>query len=273
MLFRKFKDLFKNSLSPDQSVKALQQDNVKQKKQIDGLLKDKASNLKFELKNKVELINDINFLAAEINLDQSTIKDLAFQLGSEFDNLFFISGSNIDNKPMLTVYISKNIVSDKLNAGIIVRELGKLIQGGGGGQPFYATAGGKNPKGIKDALLKARDYVLVYESEDDIKNIEIDRQIFDKINLDPGGVVVTSKGSDCDFVSRFFTPQASILEDPVTGSAHCSLIPYWSERLNKKVMHAKQLSNRGGTLFCINHLERVLISGKAKTYSIGSIWI
>ena len=123
------------------------------------MLKDKASYLKYELKNKVELINDINFLAAEINLDQSTIKDLAFQLGVEFDNLFFISGSNIDNKPMLTVYISKNIVSDKLNAGIIVRELGKLIQGGGGGQPFYATAGGKNPKGIKDALLKARDYV------------------------------------------------------------------------------------------------------------------
>jgi alanyl-tRNA synthetase len=157
--FYEIKDLFKSSLSPVESVKALQQENAKQKKQIDSLLKDKASNLKYELKNKVELINDINFLAAEINLDQSTIKDLAFQLGGEFDNLFFISGSNIDNKPMLTVYISKNIVSDKLNAGIIVRELGKLIHGGGGGQPFYATAGGKNPKGIKDALLKARDYL------------------------------------------------------------------------------------------------------------------
>ena len=157
--FYEIKDLFKSSLSPVESVKALQQENAKQKKQIDNLLKDKASYLKYELKNKVELINDINFLAAEINLDQSTIKDLAFQLGSEFDNLFFISGSNIDNKPMLTVYISKSIVSDKLNAGIIVRELGKLIQGGGGGQPFYATAGGKNPKGIKDALLKARDYL------------------------------------------------------------------------------------------------------------------
>ena len=60
---------------------------------------------------------------------------------------------------MLTIYISKNMVSDKLDAGKIVRELGKLIQGGGGGQPFYATAGGKNPKGIKDALLKARDYI------------------------------------------------------------------------------------------------------------------
>ena len=134
-------------------------ENAKQKKQIESLLKDKASNLKNELKNKVALINEINFLAAEIDLDQSTIKDLAFQLGDEFDNLFFISGSNIDNKPMLTIYISKNIVSDMLDAGKIVRELGKLIQGGGGGQPFYATAGGKNPKGIKDALLKARDYI------------------------------------------------------------------------------------------------------------------
>ena len=157
--FYEIKELFKSSLSPVESVKTLLKENAKQKKQIESLLKDKASNLKNELKNKVALINEINFLAAEIDLDQSTIKDLAFQLGDEFDNLFFISGSNIDNKPMLTIYISKNIVSDMLDAGKIVRELGKLIQGGGGGQPFYATAGGKNPKGIKDALLKARDYI------------------------------------------------------------------------------------------------------------------
>ena len=157
--FYEVKDLFKSSLSPVESVKTLQKENVKQKKQIESLLRDKASNLKDELKNKVELINNIHFLSAEIDLDQSAIKDLAFQLGGDIDNLFFISGSNIDNKPMLTVYISKNLVNEELNAGKIVRELGKLIQGGGGGQPFYATAGGKNPKGLKDALLKARDYI------------------------------------------------------------------------------------------------------------------
>lgn len=135
------------------------------------------------------------------------------------------------------------------------------------------------PQLIKNALniqpkqvLKARDYVLVYENETDIRNIKIDRQTFDQINLDPGGVIVTAMGDACDFVSRFFTPQASILEDPVTGSAHCSLTPYWSRELNKKEMHAKQISERGGQLICIDKGDRVWIRGKAKTYSKGSLW-
>ncbi|QEC77372.1 PhzF family phenazine biosynthesis protein [Mucilaginibacter ginsenosidivorax] len=120
-------------------------------------------------------------------------------------------------------------------------------------------------------VLKARDYVLVYESEADVRNITLNRQLFDQVNLDPGGVVVTAKGDHCDFVSRFFTPQALILEDPVTGSAHCSLIPFWAERLNKKEMQAQQLSARLGKLFCIDQGDRVLISGTARTYSIGEI--
>lgn len=135
------------------------------------------------------------------------------------------------------------------------------------------------PQTIKDALniqpkqvLKSRDYVLVYDSEEDIKNIQIDRQIFDQLNLDPGGVIVTAKGNDCDFVSRFFTPQASILEDPVTGSAHCSLAPYWAMILTKKEMNARQISERGGELHCVVRGDRVLISGRARTYSVGSFW-
>ena len=135
------------------------------------------------------------------------------------------------------------------------------------------------PAIIKNALniqpkevLKARDFVLIYETEEEIKDIVIDRQIFDQINLDPGGVIVTAPGTTCDFVSRYFTPQCSILEDPVTGSAHCSLIPFWCERLHKTKMTAMQLSARQGKLFCINKGERVLISGKAKTYFIGSLW-
>ncbi|MFP3598652.1 PhzF family phenazine biosynthesis protein [Chryseobacterium sp. SIMBA_029] len=121
-------------------------------------------------------------------------------------------------------------------------------------------------------VLKSRDYVLVYDSETDIKNITIDRQLFDQINLDPGGVIVTAIGDHCDFVSRFFTPQASILEDPVTGSAHCSLIPFWAERLHKKELHALQVSDRIGTLFCEDKGDRVIISGRAKTYSTGTFW-
>ena len=121
-------------------------------------------------------------------------------------------------------------------------------------------------------VLKARDYVLVYGYEQDIKNIQIDRSYFDQLELGTGGVIVTAKGLDCDFVSRFFTPGASVFEDPVTGSAHCSLTPYWSERLNKQEMQARQLSERGGNLFCQNLGERVEVSGKARTYSIGKLW-
>lgn len=119
------------------------------------------------------------------------------------------------------------------------------------------------------AVLKARDYVLIYECEEDIRDIRVNRQILDQINLDPGGIIVTAPGNNCHFVSRFFTPQASILEDPVTGSAHCSLIPYWAERLDKTNMLAFQLSDRIGKLICRDKGERVHISGKARTYSKG----
>lgn len=121
-------------------------------------------------------------------------------------------------------------------------------------------------------VLQARDYVLVYEKEEDVRNIEIDPVIFNQINLDPGGVVVTAPGENCDFVSRFFTPQCSIMEDPVTGSAHCSLIPYWEEQLGKKEMIARQISERGGKLYCTDLGSRVLIGGQARTYSIGNLW-
>jgi len=136
------------------------------------------------------------------------------------------------------------------------------------------------PEIIKNALniqpkevYKSRDYLLVYDTEQDIKNIKINRQIFDQINLDPGGVIITAKGDNSDFVSRFFTPQASILEDPVTGSAHCSLIPFWSQRLGKKELNAIQISDRVGLLKCENKNDRVIIGGKAKTYAIGNLWI
>jgi PhzF family phenazine biosynthesis protein len=119
--------------------------------------------------------------------------------------------------------------------------------------------------------LKARDYVLVFNSEEDILNIRLNRQALDQINLDPGGIIITAKGKEVDFVSRFFTTQSTLFEDPVTGSAHCSLIPYWSGQLGKKEMTALQLSDRVGKLKCVNAGDRVLISGQAKTYLIGTI--
>ncbi len=122
-------------------------------------------------------------------------------------------------------------------------------------------------------VFKARDYMLVYESRTQIENLEINRSIFDEININPGGVIVTAPGDDCDFVSRFFTPQATILEDPVTGSAHCTLAPYWSKRLGKQELSARQLSARGGELLCTMLQERVIIKGKAVTYSKSQLFI
>ena len=134
------------------------------------------------------------------------------------------------------------------------------------------------PDEIKNALniqpkkvLKARDYLLVYENQKEIEDIVIKREVFDQINLNPGGVIVTAKGDHCDFVSRFFTPQATILEDPVTGSAHCTLTPYWSNKFLKKRMNAQQISERKGELICELKKDRVEISGKAITYFEGYI--
>lgn len=122
-------------------------------------------------------------------------------------------------------------------------------------------------------ILKSRDYVLVFEDEDVIRHLKPNQSILNQVNLDPGGVIATAKGEEVDFVSRFFTPQASIFEDPVTGSAYCSLIPYWSEKLSKDSMVALQPSSRGGKIFCKNVDERVLISGKAVTYLEGHVTV
>lgn len=120
-------------------------------------------------------------------------------------------------------------------------------------------------------VFKARDYVLLYDNEEQIYHINPDKSIMDQVNIDPGGVIVTAAGTKVDFVSRFFTPQASIFEDPVTGSAHCSLVPFWSQRLKKKSLHAWQISARKGELFCTDEGDRVLIGGHAVTFSHGVI--
>jgi predicted PhzF superfamily epimerase YddE/YHI9 len=122
-------------------------------------------------------------------------------------------------------------------------------------------------------VLKARDYILVYHDEEIVRNLQPDKAILDQINLDPGGIIITAKGKEVDFVSRFFTPQASIFEDPVTGSAHCSLIPFWSAQLDKKEMVALQVSARTGKLYCVDAGDRVLIGGHCKTYLEGNIFV
>ncbi|MCJ7833720.1 MAG: PhzF family phenazine biosynthesis protein [Deltaproteobacteria bacterium] len=119
--------------------------------------------------------------------------------------------------------------------------------------------------------FRARDLLVVYEEEEQIRGLQPD---FEKVAaLDCFAVIVTAPGKNSDFVSRFFAPKVGVPEDPVTGSAHCTLIPYWSERLGKKELHALQLSERGGELFCIDQGDRVSIGGKAAAYLSGTIRI
>lgn len=120
-------------------------------------------------------------------------------------------------------------------------------------------------------IMKSRDYFLIYESEDDIRNLKVDPSLLSAPHFNKGGIICTAKGDSVDFVSRFFLPGASVFEDPVTGSAHCSLIPYWAARLKKKEMIAQQLSQRKGELYCQDEGARVFISGQAVTYLKGEI--
>ncbi|AUC75431.1 alanine--tRNA ligase [Olleya sp. Bg11-27] len=158
--FFEMKDMLNNAQEPIKALQNLQEENTSLKKQIEQLLKDKAKNIKGELKNEIVEVNGVNFLAKQLDLDPSGIKDLCFELGNQFDNLYLIFGAELDGKAILSCYVSKSLVETKgLNAGTIVRELGKYIHGGGGGQPFFATAGGKNAAGIKDALEAAKSYI------------------------------------------------------------------------------------------------------------------
>ena len=154
------RELLNNAKEPVKALQNLQDENASLKKQIDGLLKDKAKNIKGELKSELEDINGVQFLAKRLDLDAGGLKDVAFELGSQFDNLFLLFAAEQNGKALLTCYISKELVASKaLNAGKVVRELGKHIQGGGGGQPFFATAGGKNPSGIDEALAAAKKFI------------------------------------------------------------------------------------------------------------------
>ncbi|WP_292950062.1 alanine--tRNA ligase [Olleya sp. UBA1516] len=158
--FFEMKDMLNNAQEPVKALQNLQEENSSLKKQIEQLLKDKAKNIKGELKNEITEINGVNFLAKQLDLDPSGIKDLCFELGSQFDNLYLLFGAENDGKAILSCYVSKSLVDAKgLNAGTIVRELGKHIHGGGGGQPFFATAGGKHPDGIDNALEAAKGYI------------------------------------------------------------------------------------------------------------------
>ena len=120
-------------------------------------------------------------------------------------------------------------------------------------------------------VLAADDWLVVLDSEETIRTLQPDMALLKQ--LERRGVIVTARGNECDFVSRFFAPNYGIDEDPVTGSAHTILTPYWAERLGSNRLHARQLSTRGGELYCELKGERVFIGGKVVPYLRGTITI
>ena len=119
--------------------------------------------------------------------------------------------------------------------------------------------------------LKAQDYIAVYGDEEEVRSIVPNQTLLNQLDL--RGVTITAPGGNTDFVSRFFAPKFGIPEDPVTGSAHCELAPYWADRLNKNILHAMQVSRRVGEIFCEVKPCRVIISGRAVTFMKGEIYL
>jgi alanyl-tRNA synthetase len=155
------KDLLKNPKDLPKSIESLLDENSKLKKEIEKAILEKSSGLKNELAQKAETINGINFIAQKVALPNAeAIKNLAYQLKDIVPNLFLVLAADFDGKPSLTVMIAENLVKEKgLHAGNIVKELAKEVKGGGGGQPFFATAGGSDVSGLDNALMKAKSFV------------------------------------------------------------------------------------------------------------------
>jgi len=158
--FNQVQRLLHQAQDPIAAIEKLQHDLSALNKQNQQLIREKANSLGTRLKESAEHVNGVRFIAAMVDLDAAAQKDLAFNLGQNVDDLFLIFGSSHEGKALLTCYISEGLVKSKsLNAGQVVRELGKLIQGGGGGQAFFATAGGKKPEGLEEALSAARKMI------------------------------------------------------------------------------------------------------------------
>ena len=160
-LIEGLKLLVKNPADPLKAVQQLMDQNNDLRKQLENLNNEKAGRLREELIQKAELINGVHYIASLTDLDGAAVKDLAFSIKNKVSNLFLVLGNEVDGKAGLSVMVSDNLVKERnLNAGQIVRELAKYIQGGGGGQSNFATAGGKDPGGLETALKQSRNYLI-----------------------------------------------------------------------------------------------------------------
>jgi alanyl-tRNA synthetase len=159
-LFEEVKSVLKNPKNPVEVVQNMQEELNQLRKEMAQLQKANAKNLVGDLEQKLENRNGTQFLATKLDLDTQSIKDILFEMGGKLASAFLLIANEVDGKATLSCYVSKDLVEQKgLHAGNIVRELAKHINGGGGGQPFFATAGGSNPSGIANALADARKLI------------------------------------------------------------------------------------------------------------------
>ena len=160
-MLEKLKTQLKNPQDVVVAVEALQDENNKLKKELEALNKQLVKQLIAELTNASVVHNDVTFIIEEVDLDAGGLKDTLFKLGQNHDRLVAVLGSKKGNKPLLSCYVSKNLAENgSWQANAIIKQISSHIQGGGGGQPFFATAGGKNPNGISKALEAAKEIML-----------------------------------------------------------------------------------------------------------------
>jgi alanyl-tRNA synthetase len=141
-------------------VADLVEKNAQLSRELESFRKQQAKAVRAELAGRFTEVNGVQFLAAKVDLGAAEIKDIAFSFRSEKSNMFAVFGSAAEGKPTITCVISDDLIASRqLNAGAVVRELAKAIQGGGGGQAFFATAGGKDPSGLDEAIKKAVSFI------------------------------------------------------------------------------------------------------------------
>ena len=176
-----------------------------------------------------------------------------------------------------TEYPSDYIVFKTKSGNLTVRKNGNMLEMD---FPLLALKSCATPEHLIEGLgktpvtvLEAQDYIAVYDSEEAVRSIVPDQMLLKRLGL--RGVSVTAPGDKADFVSRFFAPKLGVQEDPVCGSSHCELAPYWADRLNKNILNAVQVSKRGGEILCSVEKEkgRVRISGRAVTFMEGEIYL
>lgn len=222
-------------------------------------------------------------IALENNLSETAF---LVPLGDRYHLRWFTPACEIDlcgHATLASAYVVFNYLDRGLDAvrfmtisgELVVRRQGDLLAMDFPSRPPEPCDEDANKVGLAlgkapAELLAARDYLAVYESEADVRTLEPDFKAIAQLGR---MVIVTAPGEQADFVSRFFAPAHGVDEDPVTGSAHCTLVPYWSKRLDKKSLNAWQVSHRGGELFCEDRGTRVTLAGNAVPYLEGKIFV